>query len=216
VPTIFVRYICTGGSSSKFRILFGSQGETTWPFHVSTNTNFLFRHLVSTPSHHHNPTTTATFLYTLPPTKHGREHRRAWRRENGGCTRYAYYIFLLISISCGFPLPAQSSLSWGIPHLSNYATPSRRTWKMRHLQQIFRFRRLFFGGYLGPSPPFRSRQHPPPVSPPPSHLPNMKNAPFVGHFSCSAAILCPNTKNVIMFAFFVFGGYFCPLSPPLP
>ena len=41
-------------------------------FHASTNADFLFWHLFSTPSHHHNPTTTAMFLHTLLPTKHGR------------------------------------------------------------------------------------------------------------------------------------------------
>jgi len=118
-------------------------------------------------SQHHHTTTTATFLHMLPLTKQGREHRRARRREKGGCTRYACYIFLLISISYGFPLPAQPSLSWGMSHPPNYATPSRRTRKTRHLQRVFHFRRLFFGGYLAPSP---SRQHPLPVSPSPSHL----------------------------------------------
>ena len=111
---------------------------------MSTIADFLFRHLFSTPSHHHNPTTTTTFLHMLPPTKHGREHRRAQRWEKGGCTRYARYIFFLFSISYVLPLPAQPSLSWGIPHLPNYATPSCRTRKTRHLQRVFRFRRLFF------------------------------------------------------------------------
>src|SRR6266545_4046244 len=63
---------------------------------------------------------------------------------------------------------------------------------------------FMFSGYLAPS---CSHQHPLPVSPPPFHLPNTKNAPFVAHLPCSATILGLNMKNANTFTFFVFGGY---------
>jgi len=75
-------------------------------FPVSKNADFLFRHLFLTPSHHHNPTTTAMSLHTPPPTK----HRRSAEWHGDGCTRYTRYILFYFSISYCFP-PAPSHLS---------------------------------------------------------------------------------------------------------
>jgi len=109
---------------------------------------------ITPPQPHHN-----RHIFThAAADKTREEHRRARRQEKGGCTRYARYIFLFISISYSFP-PAPS-----------------------HLPQLCH-----------------------------AQSPNTKNAPFVARFLISVAILCPNTKNVNTFAFFMFGGYPAPL-----
>ena len=143
---------------------------------------------ITPPQPHHNchVFTHAAADKTREGAQKGLETEKGWVYQVRLLYFFTYFYFLW------FPLPAQPSLSWGMPHSPNYAMPSCQTQKMRHLWHVLHFQRPFFGGHLAPSP---SHQHPLPVSPPPSHLPNMKNAPFVAHFLCLAAILwwvtCP-------------------------
>jgi len=72
---------------------------------------------ITPPQPHHN-----RHVFTHATTDKTREERRrARRREKGGCTRYAHYIFLFISISYCFP-PAPSHL----PQLCHAQSPNTK------------------------------------------------------------------------------------------